>query len=103
MPQTEISWRMVVVIGLLLAGAIALTLMGEKTLAASLTGGLLGYLAQGFGKVPPSNDNSGKVIDSLQEISEKLTPKPPAGAARVQAVPIFAAVGMTWILMFLGR
>lgn len=96
--NVEISWRAVAIVGLLAVLGVVCSLLGEKTLGASLVGGALGYLAQGFAHGAPTN-GSGKVLEALTEISEKLPgPRPPT-AARVQLVPLTVSLICLYGLM----
>jgi hypothetical protein len=101
-PSTEISWRMVVIVGLLVVAGMVASLLGDKVIGASLVSGALGYLAQGFGHTtnPPRED--GAVIDTLHEISQKLTAPKPPGPARVTIGPLCAAVAMLYLVTLLG-
>ena len=94
--QTELSWRAVVIVALLAVLGVVCSLLGEKTLGASLVGGALGYLAQGFAR-----GSSGIPTEIPREESVRKRARPP-GATRLQLIPTAIAVGSLWVLIFLG-
>lgn len=92
--KSELSWKSVAVIALLVVAGCALSLLGDKSLGASLVGGALGFLAQGFGyrrETPPGTPES-----ILPEQSNR-TP--------FKNLPLttltFFGVGTLWVLMFM--
>lgn len=87
--KSELSWKGVAIIAILVLCGVATSLLGDKSLGASLVGGALGYLAQGFGyrrDTPPGTPQS-----VLPEQSERIIPKLPS-------LMLFAGTAMVWIL-----
>jgi hypothetical protein len=90
--KSELSWKGVTIIAILVLCGVVTSLLGEKSLGASLVGGALGYLAQGFGyrrDTPPGTPES-----ILPEQSSKVFPKPPV-------MTMFAVTSVVWIMCFL--
>jgi hypothetical protein len=91
--KSELSWKSVVVIALLIGAGVACSLLGDKTLGASLVGGALGFLAQGFGY--RRDTPAGPPESILPEQSDKIVKKlPPLGTI------MFVSVSLLWALMF---
>jgi hypothetical protein len=89
--KSELSWKSVLIIGLLLASAITMRVLGDITIASTLIGGVLGYVAQGFGY---RRETGGATPESiLPEQSSKTFPRPPA-------LPVFMVILVTWLACF---
>ena len=91
--KSELSWKSVAVIALLVIAGVTCSMLGDKTLGASLVGGALGFLAQGFGyrrDTPPGTPES-----ILPEQSNKIVSKiPPVSTI------MFLGIGILWASMF---
>jgi hypothetical protein len=91
--KSELSWKSVAVIALLVLAGVTCSLLGDKTLGASLVGGALGFLAQGFGYRRDTPPGTPETI--LPEQSSKTVGKIPP-----LTTLMFLSVSALWALMF---
>lgn len=94
--KSELSWKSVAVIALLIVAGVLCSLLGDKTLGASLVGGALGFLAQGFGyrRDTPAGTPESILPESSSRTATKIPP--------TTTVLMFLSIGILWMVLFAG-
>jgi hypothetical protein len=90
---TEISWKMVVVLALLISGGILVSLFGKDVLGASLVSGALGYLAQGAGSLRRGVEEGAREREASQDSG---------GGVRLPVIPLFLILASLLAILNLG-